>query len=102
MYDGDYQGVDWLAVMNGSCRPSTGLWTGNNVSITFNTHKMDRHTAKSKKNIAMHEIGHAYGLSHVSAGCRLMREDINTINTCGKSMPTSDDVDGVIARYEYP
>ena len=47
----------------------------------------------------MHEIGHAYGLSHVSAGCRLMREDRITVNNCGLPMPTSDDVDGVIARY---
>ena len=60
---------------------------------------MDGHGSVSKKNTAMHEIGHAYGLSHVSAGCRLMREDRITVNTCGLPLPTSDDVDGVIARY---
>ena len=55
----------------------------------------------SKKNTAMHEIGHAFGLSHVPAGCRLMREDRITVNTCGLPMPTSGDVDGVIAGYEF-
>ena len=59
---------------------------------------MDNHGSVSKKNTAMHEIGHAYGLSHISAGCRLMRAS-DIINTCGATFPTSDDVDGVIARY---
>ncbi len=102
VYDRFVDMVDWNAMMMGSCPSNTGLWNGNAVSITFNRQKMDGHGSVSKKNTAMHEIGHAYGLSHVSAGCRLMRRDRITVNTCGLSLPTSDDVDGVIARFEYP
>ena len=96
--DGFYAG-SWNGIMRGSCPSNTGLWTRDEVEIEFNRRLMDNHGSVSKKNTAMHEIGHAYGLSHVSAGCRLMREDRITINTCGLPMPTSDDVDGVTARY---
>ena len=94
--DGFYM-AGWNAETTGSCPSTTGLWNGNEVGIDFNRTEMDDDSASAKEITAMHEIGHAYGLAHVSSGCRLMR-DSDIINTCG-SMPTSDDVDGVIARY---
>ena len=95
--DGFY-GSGWNAVMIGPCL-NTGEWDGNEVSIDFNRTEMDGNSATSKKNTAMHEIGHAYGLDHVSSGCRLMR-DSTIIDTCGATFPTPDDVAGVKARYK--
>ena len=78
-----------------------GSWnyTGNEVEYQFNTRVMDSYTSQNKKLIAIHEIGHAYGLDHVSSGCRLMREVLEQFNSCGVAMPSADDVAGVNAIY---
>ena len=61
MLDGFYAG-SWNGIMRGSCPSDTGLWTRDEVEIEFNRRLMDNHGSVSKKNTAMHEIGHAYGL----------------------------------------
>lgn len=74
-----------------------GTHKGNEVSITFNTTIMDSVSAHKKKMVAIHELGHAYGLGHVITECRVMRSS-EEIFTCG-TLPSDDDVDGVIALY---
>ena len=98
MIDGFYMSMSWSALTTGGCDVPPGLYYGNEVTIDFNRSNMDSNSAFEKKIAAMHELGHAYGLDHVSDGCRLMRDDLNVITTCG-TMPTSDDEDGVDARY---
>ncbi len=73
------------------------LYEGNEVEIEFNLSTTNSMSAHQKKIIAMHELGHAYGLGHVSSGCRLMRLS-DVIFTCGE-MSTDDDVAGVTALY---
>ncbi len=87
----------WDAMMTGQCPTDTGLYEGNEVEIEFNTRKMAPLTAKQKKIVAMHELGHAYGLAHVPDGCRLMRQGAYKF-TCG-TMPSADDIAGVTALY---
>ena len=100
MIDGFYMSKTWSTLTTRTCPSDTSLYFGNEVTIDFNRSFMDSNSAFKKKIGAMHEIGHAYGLDHVSAGCRLMRGSLDVITTCG-TMPTSDDEDGADARYPY-
>ena len=79
------------------CIITIGLYYGNEVQIEFNTRIMDGLTAHKKKIIAMHELGHAYGLDELYEGCRLMRQSYQ-IFAC-LTAPTADDVAGVTALY---
>ena len=74
-----------------------GLWKSNEVKIDFNTTKMNTRSLNQRKTIAMHEIGHAYGLSHVNTYCRLMKQGAEKF-TCA-SMPRPADVDLVVQLY---
>ncbi len=98
MIDGFYMSKSWATLTTGKCPSHPGLYFGNKVTIDFNRYRTDSNSAFEKKIAAMHEFGHAYCLDHVSAGYRLMRDDLNVITTCG-TMPTSDDEDGVDARF---
>ncbi len=99
----------WGARVDGHCDiyPSSpsidstliGNYTGNEVELRFNTRTMASLSAADKKLVAMHEIGHAYGIDHVTSGCRLMREHTNDYNSCGTDMPSADDLAGVAALY---
>ena len=88
---------DFPAWYTYECNDNTGLYKGNEVNIDFNTNVINSYSANDKKIVAMHEIGHAYGLDHVSFGCRLMR-GTGIIYTC-LTEPIADDVDGVEALY---
>lgn len=77
-----------------------GNHTGNEVELKFNTRVMDSLSATDKKFVAMHELGHAYGIDHVSSGCRLMRENLDDYNSCGTDIPSADDIDGVAELYK--
>ena len=95
VYDAPYSNVDWDGRMTGIC--VGGLWKSNEVKIDFNTTKMNTRSLKQRKIIAMHEIGHAYGLSHVNTYCRLMKQGAEKF-TCA-SMPRPADVDLVVQLY---
>ncbi len=99
----DYSSGAWGARVVGKCSiragDTFGEWSGNEVELQFNTRVMNNLSATDKELVAMHEIGHAYGLDHVSSGCRLMREELDDYNSCGSSMPTSNDIAGVHQIY---
>lgn len=99
----NYRAANWAALTTGSCTitagSSFGYYNGNEVEMDFNTRIMNGLSATDKKLVAMHEIGHAYGLWHVSTGCRPMRNNLNVYNSCGSTMPTADEITGVGAIY---
>jgi len=92
--DGTYSGT-WWAYASWSC--SSGFYSGNEVNIKFDTSDMSGLSATEKKIVAEHELGHAYGLGHVTSGCHVMRTGSYKF-TCG-TMPSSNDVAGV--QYIY-
>ena len=95
--DGYYGANGWAAKVSGGCDVPPGIYWGNEVEFKFNRTYLDNEPANHKKIAAMHELGHAYGLDHVTSGPRLMRD--TTLIYTYSPLPTSDDVDGVIARY---
>ena len=72
-------------------------YSGNEVTIAFNSRIMDGLKANERAIVAMHELGHAYGLGHSLAGCYVMRQGHYKF-TCD-TMPTSGDVSAVDSLY---
>lgn len=95
--DGEYSGSWWAQVV-WRC-DGDGTYDGNEVELQFDTGDMSDLSAKEKKLVAEHEIGHAYGLGHVFSGCHVMRQGEYKF-TCSGSLPSSDDVAGVEEVYE--
>lgn len=73
--------------------------------MTFNWGTMSGLSATEKKIIAIHEMGHSYGLAHSSLGCGanrpVMRSDPTwVLDNCGDAnAPYPNDVAGVNAQY---
>lgn len=94
--DGVY-GADYIALASWRC-DADGTYEGNEMSIKFDTTKMSNLTAAQRRDIAIHELGHSYGLWDVTGSlCRVMY-DVKALSGCGW-FPASDDVNGVNAVY---
>ena len=77
---------------------SSGYYNGNEVYMKFDTTEMGTLAAWQRKNIAIHELGHAYGLDDASAlVCRVMNAGM-ALEGCAL-FPASDDISGVNAIY---
>ncbi|WP_425466899.1 matrixin family metalloprotease [Rarobacter faecitabidus] len=96
--DGSYNkdAYAWVAF---SCK-SNGTYTGGEVDLVINNQHSNGLTTLKRRAVTSHELGHAYGLGHVSTGCRIMRSDIGFLTDCSMSSPQTDDVSGVTARYK--
>ncbi len=86
----------WTAYTSGFC--DDGLWRYDKVTVELNTFYMDWYSASKKEKVVVHELGHAYGLAHVFAGCVAMRETVGQIENCDP-LPAADDINGVVALY---
>lgn len=77
-----------------------GIWAGNDVDIEFNLH-LEPSSLVLRKNIAIHEMGHAYGLDHVGTLedneliCAAM---LPYLSNCG-NFPTHHEIVGVNILY---
>ena len=100
VFDNNYSWGAW-AITVYSCN-SCGKWTSDQVDIQFNDRTMNdsRLSYSQRRNVLIHELGHAYGLEHVShsqCGITVMLTDAAV--RCSGSPPWYDDDAGVNARH---
>lgn len=95
VYDGSYAGT-WVALTSWTC--TGGYYNGNEVRVKFDTVDLIPYGTSARKDIAIHELGHAYGLGHTYAGCRVMLDGLDFLD-CSASFPASNDVSGVQVLY---
>lgn len=74
---------------------SSGYMTSGQVEVVLNWSVVSGYTASKRQGVAAHELGHAFGLNHVTSKSILMYgADTRTVTT-----PQTDDKAGVNALY---
>ena len=98
-----YYSKDVYAEMPYRCS-GDDTYRGNEVDIRYNIRFNLNST--EKRAVLAHELGHAYGLGHVSTGCHIMTvehdangDEIGFLLSCSGDRPSSDDVNGVKSIY---
>ncbi len=96
-----YSWDDWARATAQGC--TWGWWDYNEVKIQFNSRTMSGLSSREKKIVAIHEIGHAYGLAHEYYTCSnpgptIMRQGTGKFG-CDGDGPWYDDAEGVRAKY---
>ncbi|MBO9522045.1 MAG: hypothetical protein J7518_10960 [Nocardioidaceae bacterium] len=101
--DGSYADDFW-ARTSWTCPilPWQTNWIGNEVKQKYNTRTTGSLSAENKKYVAIHELGHAYGLAHESMTCSsgpaVMEQGSEKFH-CAGLPPWQDDQNGVIDKY---
>jgi hypothetical protein len=104
VYDVWSQSTNWAWISGGCPSGTFQTWYGNETQNTFNTRTMSGLSTTEKKIVAVHEMGHSYGLAHSGLGCSakpVMRSDPTwVLDNCGDAnAPYPNDVAGVNAQY---
>ncbi|MEI9907649.1 MAG: hypothetical protein WDO06_06980 [Actinomycetota bacterium] len=94
--DDAYGANTFYAKIEATCTGG-GVYSGNEVNFIWNTDEAPSRTTSQKQRIGTHELGHAYGLAHVSTLCRIMRADVGYMTDCTITTPAADDIDGANA-----
>jgi len=81
----------------------SGTWAGG-VFVWWNSYYTDSYVTAKRESVMVHELGHALGLAHNTAGTcgnmPIMKSDIATrYGTCGLTNPNTDDINRVNALY---
>lgn len=90
-----YPSSPFYAVIQFQC--TNGYYNGNEVNFIWNNSFSVFLNSNKKRAVASHELGHAYGLDHVTTLCRIMRADVGDMTDCLISIPQTDDINGAIA-----
>lgn len=99
---GSYASNSNWAWVTGGCNNNPPGWNANEVTLTFNYSTVSGLTQQNIRRIAIHELGHTYGLHHDSMTCsgvpKVMETGTNKFN-CSGTPPWADDQAGVKAIY---
>ena len=100
---GSYASESFWAQTTGGCAGGGATWAGNEVTITNNMTTIGGLTNQNLRWVAIHELGHAYGIDHVPTSCAGTTKNIMSQGAgkfaCTGTPPFVDDQNGVIARY---